>query len=170
MSEILSDKRNESLKRQNGTRQKYPFLSKRGRTRRTFAVNIFTLGSLEEHLDPQRLGLVAVEQMEAQVLRLVARQVDGVVAACSDDAIESGDAFLTGVSQTPAVVHGSVQEVDVAVSVQCYRGEPPCLRVFVHALDHQHHVVERVARVGVPARIPVTCRAGFRCAYDALVR
>lgn len=58
----------------------------------------------------------------------------------------------TGVAEAPAVIHGTVQEVNIRTRVDSDGRQAAGLCVRVHTLDYQHSIVDTViALEGIPA-------------------
>ena len=68
-------------------------------------------------------------------------EADGVVPAQCDQRVERGNALLARVAEAPALVHGTIQEVDVPISCQGDWREPSVFGISVHALDDKHLVL-----------------------------
>ena len=69
---------------------------------------------------------------------------------CGDNNGEDGHPFLACITCTPAMVHGAVDQVNVAIRHDAHWGQTPCLPILIHTLHDEHLVIQVVALPGLP--------------------
>ena len=61
-----------------------------------------------------------------------------------DNGREKREAFSASVARAPAVIPGTIQEVDVSIRADSNGRETAGLRVFIHTLEYQHSVADGI--------------------------
>ena len=78
-------------------------------------VHIQSLGAGVEDGNQNGLVFLSIQQVERHALRVGASEGHGVGEARGHDAKEGGYSLLAGVSTTPAIVHGAIENVNETI-------------------------------------------------------